>query len=89
MHSILYTATKAGENRQCSSSRPHHTQKKGKILKYNSESSSPITLDEEALIDVGTFTYLDRLFDEQRESDADAIVIIGNVIKKFLQLKNL
>ncbi|VDP06558.1 unnamed protein product [Schistosoma margrebowiei] len=39
--------------------------RKTKVLKYNTESSNPITLDEETLEDVAFFTYIGSIIDEQ------------------------
>ncbi|VDO92130.1 unnamed protein product [Schistosoma margrebowiei] len=38
---------------------------KTKVLKYNTETSNPITLDGETLEDVESFTYLGSIIDEQ------------------------
>ena len=62
---------------------------KSKILKYNTENTNPITLDEETLEEMGTFTYLGSIIDEQEGSDADVKVRIGKVRASFLQLKNI
>ncbi|VDP33355.1 unnamed protein product [Schistosoma margrebowiei] len=40
--------------------------RKSKILKYNTENTNPITLDEEAVEDVKSFTYLGSIIDEQK-----------------------
>ncbi|XP_018646152.1 SmCL2-like peptidase (C01 family) [Schistosoma mansoni] len=39
--------------------------RKSKILKYNKQNAKPITLDDETLEDVETFTYLGSIIDEQ------------------------
>ena len=44
---------------------------KSKILKYNTENTNPITLDEEMLGQVENFTFLGSIIDEQAGSDAD------------------
>ncbi|VDP62650.1 unnamed protein product [Schistosoma curassoni] len=50
---------------------------KTKVLKYNTENSNPITLDDETLKDVESFTYLGTIIDEQGGSDADVEARIG------------
>ncbi|VDP24736.1 unnamed protein product [Schistosoma margrebowiei] len=62
---------------------------KTKILKYNTENSSSITLHGETLEDVESFTYLGSIIDEQGGSDADVKARIGKARVAFLQLKNL
>ncbi|VDP24093.1 unnamed protein product [Schistosoma margrebowiei] len=78
---------------QCSSSlcisRPQHTQRKTKVLKFKAENNNPITLDGETLEDVGSFTYLGGIINEQGGSDADVKARIGKARTAFLQLKNI
>ncbi|VDO88015.1 unnamed protein product [Schistosoma margrebowiei] len=57
---------------------------KSKIFKYNIENTNPITLDEEALEDVETFTYPNRIIDEQGGSDVDVNARVGKVRAAFL-----
>ncbi|VDP20115.1 unnamed protein product [Schistosoma margrebowiei] len=45
---------------------------KTKILKFKTENRNPITLDDETLEDVESFTYLGSIIDEQGGSDADS-----------------
>ncbi|VDP41167.1 unnamed protein product [Schistosoma margrebowiei] len=47
---------------------------KTKVLKYNAENSNPATLDGKTLEDVGSFTYLGSIIDEQGGPDADTKV---------------
>ncbi|VDP07411.1 unnamed protein product [Schistosoma curassoni] len=60
--------------------------RKSKILKYNTENNKTITLDGETL---ESFTYLDRIIDEQDGRDEDVKVRIGKVRAAFLQLKKI
>ncbi|VDO50901.1 unnamed protein product [Schistosoma margrebowiei] len=62
---------------------------KTKVLKFKAENSNPITLDDETLEDVGSFTYLGNTIDEQGGSDADVKARIGKTRVSFLQLKNI
>ncbi|VDP59445.1 unnamed protein product, partial [Schistosoma curassoni] len=62
---------------------------KSKILRYNTECTNPITIDEEDLEDVKTFTNLGSIIDEQGGSDADVKVRIGKARAAYLQLKNI
>ncbi|VDP07162.1 unnamed protein product [Schistosoma margrebowiei] len=62
---------------------------KTKVLKYNTENNSPITLDGETLEDVESFTYLGSIIDEQGGSDADVNARIDKARTAFLQLKNI
>ncbi|VDP67316.1 unnamed protein product [Schistosoma curassoni] len=59
---------------------------KTNIIKYNTENTNNITLDEETLEEVKTFTYLDSIIDEQGGSDAEVKLRIGKVWAPFLQL---
>ncbi|VDP31895.1 unnamed protein product [Schistosoma margrebowiei] len=60
-----------------------------KILKYNAESTNPITLDGETLEEVETSTYLDSIIDEQGGSDADVKARVGKAKPAFQQLRNI
>ncbi|VDO59896.1 unnamed protein product [Schistosoma margrebowiei] len=62
---------------------------KTKVLKYNTENTNPITIDDETLEHVESFTYLGNIIDEQGGSDADVKVRIGKTTKAFLQLNNI
>ncbi|VDP03447.1 unnamed protein product [Schistosoma curassoni] len=65
---------------------------KGKAWSLNTAQktpTNPITIDEEALEEVKTLTYLGSIIDEQEGSDADVKVRIGKTIAVFLQLKNI
>ncbi|VDO75968.1 unnamed protein product [Schistosoma margrebowiei] len=62
---------------------------KTKVLNFNTENSSPITLDDETLEDVESFTYLGSIINEQGGSDADVKARIGKAWAAFLQLKNI
>ncbi|VDP23728.1 unnamed protein product [Schistosoma margrebowiei] len=62
---------------------------KSKILKYNTENTNPITLDEEALEEEEAFTYLHRIIDEQGGLGADVNANIGKASATFLQLRNI
>ncbi|VDP66160.1 unnamed protein product [Schistosoma mattheei] len=62
---------------------------KTKVLKYNTENSTPITLDGETPEDVESFTYLASIIDEQGVSDTDVKARIGKARAAFSQLKNI
>ncbi|VDP85795.1 unnamed protein product [Schistosoma mattheei] len=62
---------------------------KTKVLKFKVENSNPISLDGETLEDVGSFTYLGSIIDQQGGSDADVMVKIGRAMVAFLLLKNI
>ncbi|VDO93840.1 unnamed protein product [Schistosoma margrebowiei] len=62
---------------------------KTKVLKYNTENSNPITLDGQTLEDIGSFTHLGSIIDEQGGSKADVKVRTGKAMTAFLQLKNI
>ncbi|VDP30659.1 unnamed protein product [Schistosoma curassoni] len=62
---------------------------KSKVLKYNTVSTNPLTLDGEALEDVESFTHLVSIIDEQEGSDADVKAKIGKARAAFLLLKNI
>ncbi|VDP52447.1 unnamed protein product [Schistosoma mattheei] len=59
---------------------------KGKILRYNTACTNPITIDGEALEDVKTFTCLGSIIDEHGGSDSDMKVRIGKAKAVYLQL---
>ncbi|VDP27629.1 unnamed protein product [Schistosoma mattheei] len=63
--------------------------RKGKILKYNPQNTSKITLDGVALEQVENFTYLGNIIDEQGGIDVDAKERIDKSRTVFLQLKNI
>ncbi|VDO98374.1 unnamed protein product [Schistosoma margrebowiei] len=60
---------------------------KSKILRYNTACTNRITIDEEALEDVKTFTHLGSMIDEHRGSDSDVKARIGKARAAYLQLK--
>ncbi|VDO63457.1 unnamed protein product [Schistosoma margrebowiei] len=62
---------------------------KNKVLKFKMENTNPITLDGEALEDIGSFTYLSSIIDELVGSDTDVKTMIGKPKAVFLQLKNI
>ncbi|VDP58836.1 unnamed protein product [Schistosoma curassoni] len=62
---------------------------KSRILRYNTECTNPITIDEEDLEDVKTFTYLGSIIDEHGGSDAHVKARIGKARTAYLQLKNI
>ncbi|VDO98940.1 unnamed protein product [Schistosoma margrebowiei] len=59
---------------------------KGKtmVLKYSTENSNSITLDEETMDVVESFTYLGSIIDEQEGSDVDVKARIGRARIAFL-----
>ncbi|VDO90336.1 unnamed protein product [Schistosoma margrebowiei] len=60
------------------------------INKYNTENTNPITLDDETLEEVQTFTYLNSsIIDVQIGFDADVNARIGEARITFLELKNI
>ncbi|VDP35090.1 unnamed protein product [Schistosoma margrebowiei] len=63
--------------------------RKSNILKFKTEYTNPITFDGESLEEVESFTYLDRLIDEQGGSDADVKKRIGEARTAFLQFKDI
>ncbi|VDP32605.1 unnamed protein product [Schistosoma margrebowiei] len=63
--------------------------KESKILRYNTASTDPFTIDGEDLEDVKTFTYLGSIIDEQGGSDADVKARIGKAKAAYLQLRNI
>ncbi|VDO59820.1 unnamed protein product [Schistosoma margrebowiei] len=63
--------------------------RKTKVLKFKTDNSNPITLDDETLEDVESFTYLGSIIDEQGGSDSDVKTRIGRARTAFLQLKNI
>ncbi|VDP80926.1 unnamed protein product [Schistosoma mattheei] len=62
---------------------------KCKILRYNTACTNPITIDEQDLEDVKTFTYLGSIIDEHGGSGADVKAWVGKKTAAFLQLKNI
>ncbi|VDO91705.1 unnamed protein product [Schistosoma margrebowiei] len=60
---------------------------KSKILRYNTACINPVTIDEEDLEDVKTFTYLGSTIDEHVESDADVKARICKARSSYLLLK--
>ena len=64
-------------------------QGKSKVLKVNSINASPITIEEKALEEVGSFTYLGSIVDTQGGTDADVKTRINKARTAFLQLKNI
>ncbi|VDO53402.1 unnamed protein product [Schistosoma margrebowiei] len=63
--------------------------RKSKILRCNTESTNPVTIDGKRLEDVKTFTYLSSIIDEHGESDADVKTRIGKARAAYLQLRNI
>ncbi|VDP59289.1 unnamed protein product [Schistosoma curassoni] len=64
-------------------------QGKTKVPKYNTENTNPMTLDEQTLEDVESFTYLGSIIDEQGGSNADVNARIGKTRAAFPQLENI
>ena len=64
-------------------------EEKRKILEYNTENTSPITLDGKSLEEVGTFTHLDSIIDERRVSDVDVKGRIDKIKEVFRHLNNI
>lgn len=62
---------------------------KTEILKYNTANANLITLDEEAMEGVESFTHLVRVIDEQGGHDADVEERVGRATVAFLRLKNV
>ncbi|KAK3780034.1 hypothetical protein RRG08_029727 [Elysia crispata] len=60
---------------------------KSKILKINSASTAPILLEDVALEEVESFTYLGSIVDKKGGADADVRVRIGKARAAFKQLK--
>ncbi|VDP24431.1 unnamed protein product [Schistosoma margrebowiei] len=63
--------------------------RKTKVFKYNTENTNPIALDGETLEDVGSFTYLGSIIDEQGGPDAYVKARIGKARATFLQFKKI
>ncbi|VDP58452.1 unnamed protein product [Schistosoma curassoni] len=59
------------------------------ILRYNTTSINPITIDGGDLKVVKTFTYLGNIVDEHGGSDADGKPWISKARAAYLQLKNI
>ncbi|VDO55952.1 unnamed protein product [Schistosoma margrebowiei] len=80
-----HTTTNAGEDNQrsdsLSNSRSQHIQS---VLRYDTTSTNQMTLDEETLENVKTFTYLDSIIDEHGGSDTGVKVRIGKVRAPYL-----
>lgn len=62
---------------------------KTKILKTNSTSTEPVTLNGSPLEEVQSFTYLGSIIDQQGGTDADVKARIGKARAAFIQLKNI
>ena len=59
------------------------------MLKVNSNSNEPIKLDEEAIEEVDSFTYLGSIVDKLGGTDADIKARIGKARAAFIQLNNI
>jgi hypothetical protein len=62
---------------------------KTKILKLNSTSNEPVTLNGGPLEEVQSFTYLGSIIDQQGGTEADVKARIGKARAAFIQLKNI
>ena len=62
---------------------------KTKIVKTNSTSTEPVTLNGSPLEEVQSFTYLGSVIDQQGGTDADVKARIGKARAAFIQLKNI
>ena len=62
---------------------------KTKVMKVNTSSTEPITLEGSPLEEVESFTYLGSVIDKQGGTDADVKARIGKARTAFLQLKNI
>ena len=62
---------------------------KTKLLKVNSNNTSPIILNGEALEDIDHFTYLGSIINKKGGTDADVQSRVGKARTAFLQLKNI
>ena len=62
---------------------------KSKVLKINTSSNTPITLEGTNLEEVDSFTYLGSIIDTQGGTDADVRVRIGKARSSFKQLKKV
>ncbi|VDO77410.1 unnamed protein product [Schistosoma margrebowiei] len=62
---------------------------KSKILRCNTRCTNPITVDEEDLEDVKTFTYLGSTVDEHGGSGEDVKGRIGKARTAYLHLRNI
>lgn len=60
---------------------------KTKVLKVDAADTAPIKLEDEALEEVESFTYLGSIFDKQGGTDADVRVRIGKARTAFQQWK--
>ena len=63
--------------------------KKTQIMKMNTPSTDPVTLDENQIEEVDTFTYLGSVIDKQGGTDADVKTRIGKARTAFTLLKNI
>ena len=62
---------------------------KSKLLKVNSTSTHPISIETKALEEVDSFTYLGSIVDKQGGTDADIKIRIRKARIAFQQLKNI
>ena len=62
---------------------------KTKLLKVNSNNTSPIILNGEALEDIDHFTYLGSIINKKGGTDAGVQSRVGKARTAFLQLKNI
>jgi hypothetical protein len=62
---------------------------KSKVLKGNAASTTPIKLEDEALEEVESFTYLGSIVDKQGGTDADVKIRVGKAKAAFRQLKEV
>ncbi|VDO64059.1 unnamed protein product [Schistosoma margrebowiei] len=84
-----YTETNACEDIQCNSelcnSIPHHSLVRSKIVKYNTDRLTQITLDIDALLVVKTFPYPVSIIDNKGGSDANVKELIDKAQVALLQ----
>ena len=64
---------------------PHKT----KVMRTNTSNTEPVTLGADKLPDVGAFTYLGSVIDQQGGTDADVKARIGKARVAFCSLKNI
>lgn len=64
-------------------------QGKSKVLKINTDSVTPITLEGESLEEVESFTYLGSIVDKLGGTDSNTKVQIGKARAAFHQLRNV
>src|SRR5215831_12074512 len=67
----------------------HVNKQKTKILKINISAEEDITLEEEVLEEVESFTYLGSVMDEKRGFDKDVKARINKARLSFLKLKKV